>query len=337
MLSKAPFCTRVLVVCLAIEAIKQLAVSNQDTLEGYRLRQIEIHQALVVPSNADGIEVHTVLRSVSDKVISVRGWKEFEILSVTAESRWTQHAKGFIMADFTAPDHKITPSALGHAVFIRRIDPEDMWTSLRKLGLNHGPSFQNTKSIVQDGSPKNGVRLGVTTMSVADCDTQAQSKHVLHQTTLDSVIVAAYAALPSAGANDDAAKVPRSIQMLWVSAAMPTTAGHVFTCNAKLGHVSTQSIQADIAVIDGLGAGRAVLEVEGLVCQSLGRSAAAADQEKQKPWTKELATKIEWAPDLQLSMGLPGASQAAKTKLSPPRGIDPKDKTMLMGLRRVCV
>ena len=324
-------------VCLAIEAIKQLAASSQGTLGGYKLRQVEIHQALVVPSNADGIEVQTVLRSVSDKVIGARGWKEFEILSVTAESRWTQHAKGFIMADFTTPDHKITPSALGDSAFIRRIDPEDMWASLRKLGLNHGPSFQNTKSIVQDGSTKNGVRLGVTTIGVADYDTQVQTKHVLHPTTLDSVIVSAYAALPSAGANDDAGKVPRSIQKLWVSAAMPTTAGHVFTCNARLGHVSTQSIQADIAVIDGLGAGQAVLEVEGLVCQSLGRSVAAADQEQQKPWTKELATKIEWAPDLQLSMGLPGASQAAKTKLSPPRAMDPKDKAMLMGLRRVCV
>lgn len=86
-------------VCLAIEAIKQQLAAlknNTQDLRGYRLRQVEIHQALVVPDDDNGIEVQTVLHSVSDNVIGARGWKEFEILSVTADSRWTQHAKGFI-------------------------------------------------------------------------------------------------------------------------------------------------------------------------------------------------------------------------------------------------
>lgn len=329
-------------VCLAIEAMKQQLGDRLKEVGGYSLRQIEIHQALVVPDDDHGIEVQTVLRSLSDKVIGARGWKEFEVLSITAESRWTQHAKGLIMADFTTPGQSTKGAAsnpLDEAVFIRRIDPEDMWAGLHKLGMCHGPSFQNTRSIVQDGRAKNGVRVAVTTIGVADCATDAQStsKHLLHPTTLDSVWMGSYAALPSAGANDDAAKVPRSIQKLWVSATMPTAAGHVFTCNTKLVHASTQKMQADITVIDD---GQAVLEVEGLVCQSLGRSATTGDQQAQQKL--ELAAKIEWAPDLQLSMGLPGASEAAQAKLSPPRGEveiarDAKDKAMLMVLRRVCV
>jgi acyl transferase domain-containing protein len=82
-------------VCLAIEAMKQLANTDSDAPAlGYKLRNVEIHQALVVPDNVDGIEVQTVLRSVSDKTIGARGWKQFEVLSVTADSRWTQHAEG---------------------------------------------------------------------------------------------------------------------------------------------------------------------------------------------------------------------------------------------------
>lgn len=332
-------------ICLAIEASKLLAASSTDNHipTGYSLRDVEIHQALVVPDNAAGIEVQTVLRSVSDKIMGVRGWREFEILSVTADSRWTQHAKGLIMADFTQLDEgKITPSLLEESAYTRRIDPENMWASLRRLGLNHGPSFQNTRSITQDGRPKSHLRLGVTTIGVAncDCDVDAKDRHVLHPTTLDSVFIASYAALPAAGANDEGARVPRSIQRLWVSAAMPAEAEHAFTCNTKLGHVSAQSIQADVAVIDGLGAGKAVLEMEGLVCQSLGRSATASagqDQDQQEPWTKELATKIEWAPDVLLSIGLPGASQAIKAEISQPMIISPSDEAVLMGLRRVCV
>lgn len=67
-------------VCLAIEAMKQL---SSEPASGYKLRDIEINQALAVPDNADGIEIQTVLRSVSDKTIGTGGWKEFEILSVT--------------------------------------------------------------------------------------------------------------------------------------------------------------------------------------------------------------------------------------------------------------
>lgn len=334
-------------ICLAIEASKQLTASSTDNHipTGYNLRDVEIHQALVVPDNAAGIEVQTVLRSVSDKIMGARGWREFEILSVTADSRWTQHAKGLIMNDFTQvnDDDKILPSLLEESAYTRRIDPENMWASLRRLGLNHGPSFQNTKSITQDGSPKSHVRLGVTTIGVADCDcdSEREDRHVLHPTTLDSVFIASYAALPAVGANDEGARVPRSIQKLWVSAAMPAEAGQAFTCNTKLGHVSAQSIQADVAVVDGLGAGKAVLEMEGLVCQSLGRSATASaggqDQDQQEPWTKELATKIEWAPDVLLSIGLPGALQAIKAKISQPMMISPSDEAVLMGLRRVCV
>lgn len=333
-------------ICLAIEASKQLAGSSADNHipTGYSLRDVEIHQALVVPDNAAGIEVQTILRSVSDKIMGARGWREFEILSVTADSRWTQHAKGLIMTDLSpVDDDKITTSLLEESAYTRRIDPENMWASLRRLGLNHGPSFQNTKSITQDGSPKSNVRLGVTTIGVADCDcnTEPEDRHVLHPTTLDSVFIASYAALPAAGANDEGARVPRSIQKLWVSAAMPTEARHTFTCNTKLGHVSAQSIQADVVVVDGLGAGKAVLEMEGLVCQSLGRSATASaggqDQDQQEPWTKELATKIEWAPDVLLSIGLPGATQAIKAEISQPMMISPSDEAVLMGLRRVCV
>jgi NADPH:quinone reductase-like Zn-dependent oxidoreductase/ubiquinone/menaquinone biosynthesis C-methylase UbiE len=170
---------------------------------------------------------------------------------------------------------------------------------------------------------------------VADCD--AQGKHVLHPTTLDSVVISSYAALPGAGAHDDSPRVPRSIQKLWVSSDMATMAGHAFTCNTKLPHADAQSYQADIAVVDGLGGNKTVLKMEGLVCQSLGRSAMAASQDQQQPWTKELCADIQWAPDLGLSMGLPGASQAVKEKLSPPQEMNPKDKDVLMGLRRACV
>ena len=80
---------------LAIEAMKQLANQNNETpATGFRLRDVEISQALVMPDTADGIKLQTVLSSVSKKEIGIRGWKKIEVSSVTADSRWTQHAEG---------------------------------------------------------------------------------------------------------------------------------------------------------------------------------------------------------------------------------------------------
>ncbi|KAL2142027.1 hypothetical protein VTI28DRAFT_1717 [Corynascus sepedonium] len=316
-------------ICLAIEAMKQLSA---ESAPGYKLRDIEIHQALVVPDNADGIEIQTVLRTLSDKTIGARGWREFEILSVTQDSHWTQHAKGLITIDSHPTDKKSVPSPLEDSGYTRRIDPEDMWSSLRKHGMNHGHLFRNTTSIVQDGSPKNKIRRCVTTIEVAVCDADAPvSKHLLHPTTLDSVVIASYAALPGGGTQEEGARVPVSIQKLWVSAAVANTPGHAFTCHTQMGHLNPKSFQADVTVVDN---SVPVLEVEGLVCQSLGRS---FDPEQQPQWTKDMYAKVEWAPDLLLSTGLSDGSQAAKTWLGPPRELKPKDKHVLMGLRRICV
>lgn len=82
-------------LCLAMEAMKQLAALNNETpATGFRLRDIEIAQALVVPDTADGIELQTVLSTVSSKEIGVRGWKKFSVTSVNGDSRWTPHAEG---------------------------------------------------------------------------------------------------------------------------------------------------------------------------------------------------------------------------------------------------
>jgi acyl transferase domain-containing protein/NADPH:quinone reductase-like Zn-dependent oxidoreductase/NAD(P)-dependent dehydrogenase (short-subunit alcohol dehydrogenase family)/ubiquinone/menaquinone biosynthesis C-methylase UbiE len=321
-------------VCLAIEAMKQLVDNDGDNndsghITGYRLREVDISQALVVPDNGEGVEVQTVLRAADDKAIGSRGWRQFDVSSVTADSQWTQHAKGWITAEVDmAPPNPIASSFLADSAYTRRVHPEDMWASLREKGLHHGRLFQNTTSIMQDIDAKAREARCVTNIEVADVG----RKHVLHPTTLDSVFISSYAALSGAGAGDDSAKVPRSIQKLWVSSRMNTTAGHVFICNAALPHQDARSYEANILVVDKT---EPVLELQGFVGQSLGHSAAEA--EDTQPWTRELCAKVEWVPDLSLSHGLPGALPAIKKRLSLSKEIDARNRDVMMALRRVCV
>ena len=248
-------------------------------------------------------------------------------------TKLTRKLSQLITADFSEVQDKLTTqSVVETSGFTRRIEPEDLWSNLRTLSIQHGPHFQNITSIVQEGK-KSKTKCCVATFGIADCD--AQCKHVLHPTTLDSVIVSIYAALPGAGAHDDSAKVPRSIRSLWVSSGMPTTAGRSLACNTNLVGSNAQRCEADIAVVD---AGRMVLEVEGLVLQSLGHSVDQQQQrDGQQPWAKELCADVRWAPELALSAGLPGAAEAIKAKLSPALAVDPNDEVVMMRLRRVCV
>lgn len=319
-------------LCLAIEAMKQIAEKNAEEgqLSSVALRDVEIYSALVVPDNAGGIELQTSLQSVSDKDISARDWKRWEISSVTADNRWAHHAHGLIQAKFDAPPPKIAGSIDHGMNYVRQINPEDLWAGLRALGLNHGPSFRNISSIKQDGCIKD-TRRCVTTITVPDASA-AFDKHVIHPATLDSIVVTSLAALPIAGANDQGPRVPRSIRSFRISTSMNATAGHEYVCNTKLPHNDLNTLSANITLADGQ---HSVLEIRGLVLQSLGPSGLIIDE----PWNRELCTEMRWAPDLTktLSLNLSGASQGLQKMLNPAGKTWQYEKDILMRLRRVCV
>ncbi|EAQ86385.1 hypothetical protein CHGG_07638 [Chaetomium globosum CBS 148.51] len=162
---------------------------------------------------------------------------------------------------------------LGESGYTRRVDPEDLFAELRMQGVHHGPMFQNTTSIVQDGRSKEP--RCVTTIEVADVGT----KHVVHPTTLDSVIISSYAALSGSGASNDSAMLPQSIpEALGLEPHGHDGPATPFMCNTKAPRQDAQGSEAHISVVDGA---EAVIEVQGFVCQSLGQSAAVDAEEKQ--------------------------------------------------------
>lgn len=339
-------------ICLAIEAIKQLesmgirdaAGHDNSDISGYRLRDVELLTALVVPDNADGLEVQTALRPANDRTIGIRGWKHWEVSSVTMEGRWTLHAKGLVRAEVAGSSLLGTSQNLTiHPLsrYTRRVDADDMFASLRSKGIYHGPLFQNTTAIEQDGR----AARSVSSLKIADTASEVVEDlprhHVLHPTTLDSVILSCYSALPSVGdidSDDGDAKLPHSIQELWVSSSIGREAGRALKSYATISHKSPQSFQADTIVIQNDGneqTSQRVLELHGLVCRSMGSSSRPSAMTSGK-WQKELCTRIEWAPDLSLRQ--PHALEHLKQQLG---GIPEKDMAMsrevVLRLRRVCV
>lgn len=322
-------------VVLAIEAVKRLTSSSDKPVTGYRLRDVDIMAALVIPDDSDGIEVQTTLRDVSDRTIGARGWKHFEILSVTLDNRWTTHAQGLITPEFTSSATTASgPSTASLSGYTRHIDPQDLWANLRAQGIVHGPKFQNIPSIIQDGrSLRSLTRVVVPDVSVPK---DLPRQHVIHPTTLDSIVVAAYATLPPASTYDDtAAKVPRSIQSLWVSSNMISAAGHQYTVDTTLAHVDSQALKADSLCILDESSNTPVFEMRGLVCQSLGAGGGSADADKteKRSLEKDICSTIEWAADLSLRQ--PEAIEQLKQHLAPSEDDEHDQLELFANLKRV--
>uniref|UniRef100_A0A8H7KF45 Carrier domain-containing protein n=1 Tax=Bionectria ochroleuca TaxID=29856 RepID=A0A8H7KF45_BIOOC len=286
-------------ICLAIEAVRQLVKLNNRTdmskIVGYKLKDVDFLQALVVPDNSDGIEIQTTLRSANTKDIGKQNWKEFEIWTVTLDNQWTQHAKGSISVEFE--DLSVT-TAIGRGVskvdikgYARRVIPADLFSNLKALGIAHGPMFQNMKHIIQSGSEMRSV----VTMSIPDTSLPKDlpQNHVLHPVTLDSIITSPYSAVPGAGAHETAAKVPRAVKNFWVSGSIGSIPGHLLKVGSIINHDNIQGMEADLSVHDE--SGRMVLEIKGFLYQSLGKNLSLSKIER---WQTELCNIVHWSLDI---------------------------------------
>jgi acyl transferase domain-containing protein/NADPH:quinone reductase-like Zn-dependent oxidoreductase len=297
-------------ICMAIEAVRQL---EKGDVSGFRLRDIKFLFALVIPDGADGVEIRTTLRPVPERDIGACGWRTFEISSVTLDNRWTLHAEGMIIVDRKAGAPETLAERRPMSIYTRHKDPQDLFANLRAGGIYHGPLFQNTTKIVQDGREARAV-CDITVRHEASADTDpaaAAPKTLLHPITLDAIVVAFYTTLPSVGALQEDPKLPSSIASMWISNDISREIGSTLKCDTSLMRDDTQSGSVNITVTDGQ-TDATVLKIQGLGCASLGRgSGIAARQDAANKgdvmtakWEQEVCSKLAWGPDLSLQQPL---------------------------------
>ncbi|KAL4865188.1 hypothetical protein BDV12DRAFT_200380 [Aspergillus spectabilis] len=302
-------------ICLAIEAARQLekadaaagATSEANSISGFRLRDVNFLFACVIPDNADGVEIRTTLQSVPEREIGARGWRRFEVSSVTLENRWTLHAKGMIMVERGVTPLESTEQRRPLSTYTRQPDPQDLFANLRACSINHGPLFQNTTVIIQDGREARSV-CDITIRHEASSDTDpvvAAQETLLHPITLDAVVVAFYSVLPSVGALQEDPKLPRSVASMWVSSDISGEMGRTLRCDTSLVHDDAASGIADITVFDG-ESDAPVLKIQGVELASLGRGSGAtarqdaANKGVNSKWEQEVCSRLVLGPDLSL-------------------------------------
>lgn len=316
--------------------------SSPDGDVYFSLRDVELVQALVLSSDPEAeVDLRMMIRSCDERSLGAKGWHDFYIHSLSGDTggTWVEHCTGMIRIEETKGQPGLGDSTLpvlqamrDTEAYTNETNPENLWEALRDTGICHGPLFRNISRIESSG------RWSLSTFSAADTARDMphryESQHIIHPTSLDSVLQAAYCPLIAGGTNLKSTLVPRRLKGMRISSRLfdfgTGSELHALACIKNQG---SHSSSADVVVYDESGTGsdgsstpEVLIEMEDLVLQSLG----AGSLHDQRTGNENICCTWTWAPDVTLmDLG----------RLRDQLSVDaaPEERHLMMDLRRCTI
>ncbi|EGP90777.1 putative polyketide synthase [Zymoseptoria tritici IPO323] len=200
-------------LCMAIDAIGQMQTQQDGETNGleYHLRNIAFPHALVLPEDEGaGCQLHFHLQACPDWDLQSHGWFQFHIYSREPKSSgrdvWRLHCSGqtkMQVSDGIVRSGEqiaagIASTAASHSSLAlsdtKAMDPQDLWATLRRVGIEYGAAFRNFRRIIYGDS--NSSTVACVELHVADTASTMprghESAYAMHPTTIDAVLQAAY-------------------------------------------------------------------------------------------------------------------------------------------------
>lgn len=210
---------------MAIEAMNQMTRPDL-VVDGFELKNVVFHRALIVPGDSNGVETHFHLRELSDKSTSFIPWSEFRLYSYE-QAEWHENCHGYIRAQRSTLINEV---ANGKGAFSgmqdmqqigdelaktcnTAMDKHQLYTKLNECGFGFGPSFQRLRNGFYSSQIK--ARADVDIYQWPDED--FPQLHIVHPTTLDGILHLSLAALAQGGQRSVSTAVPSSIKKAWIS------------------------------------------------------------------------------------------------------------------------
>jgi acyl transferase domain-containing protein len=194
-------------LCMAIEACRQLSsdlwAKDSGTDVEYRLREVNIKRALVVPETDEGVETCLSMHDRSTSAVaSSDTWHEFRIFSYTASAGWTENCRGLVSVGVRQLGNKQlttecqTEWASAHADSCQSMDSITFYEGVDAIGLTYGPLFQGLKNITIDPQVSDRA-AGVVEVTNTRFGNPKEYEHerLLHPATLDSFLQLALVSL----------------------------------------------------------------------------------------------------------------------------------------------
>ena len=257
-------------VIAVIEAARQLA-DPEAQLSGFRLRDVNMKRALIVPDTKEGIEVVLTLKPVDESSVGTSAhWRRFQVVTYNPNGNdWIEHCTGYVAVDYetSAPNpvdqgreaqHDTERWKAAYTIAVEQCQSpwnfSKAYERMARVGLNFGPLFQNC-SDVRGTSDQSGQTMGMVTVpDVASVMPKGLvSPHLMHPACMDSLMHYALAAIMDAtGKNKlEVAMVPRFIKDIWISATLNSEPGHVYRAHSQTRKIAFEKFSTDVVVWDG--------------------------------------------------------------------------------------
>ncbi|KAI1800249.1 hypothetical protein F4811DRAFT_556979 [Daldinia bambusicola] len=292
---------------MVLEGIRNLT-ENTPGVSGYRLRDVSVMSALIIPQTDEGIEAQLHMHS-HDHLPSSKGpasW-DFWIYSVLGDE-WKLHCAGQVSVETSAaavlpsetPNKLTTPQDDIFNVFDApstfSIDSRQFYQFLYKQGAHFGEKFQLLKNIsVKEKNKEATARVKFEEWTRLVEQNQL-SKHIIHPSTLDSLLHVIFAA-----AHEEWEALPPMV---------PTQFSDVYVSRSLLDEDTENTIllhgkmtDRGISYMDGdVTAVNSVTKVPVIVLQGCRHSSfhAAKRQGSDGAEPKTLFHQLEWKPDISL-------------------------------------
>jgi 2-polyprenyl-3-methyl-5-hydroxy-6-metoxy-1,4-benzoquinol methylase len=299
---------------MAVEAAYQRATARSVHIVSYRLRDISIGHALVISQTSDEVETLLSLRTYKEGIqFSSEIWDEFCISSSTNGVTWTEHCRGLISVQKYIEPTEVDDGREADEEkeeYIRmitefeeecqtEIETNEIYMSLRDLGLNFGPTFANMK---EARASSNKCIAEISIPNTADVmPAKFEYPFIVHPASLDSFIHAVFPMGIGDKNHNQGTPVPTFIAEMVLLHGISKEPSHVFTVYAKSerkdsgGNISKgfrQTINS-LAVFDVEQTNsKPVITVSGLEFSTLSRESTADSREK----TQRLSYQTQWEP-----------------------------------------
>ncbi len=294
-----------------IEASRQLA-DPKLKVSGFRLRDISLKRALLIPDDKEGVETSLVFSRMDESSLwGSSVWKKFQMLSYNpVGDDWIEHCTGYVALDYETANGPIDSGREAEAelkswaetlksVKERCTVPEDMegtYDNLITAGLVFGPLFKNLTD-VKGTSDSLGEVIGIVTVpDVAKVmPKNYMHSHLLHPATMDSMLHLFIASVMdlTGKKNLDRAMVPTFIKDVWISADISSEPSTKFQGHGKSTLLAFDKHQSDVTIWDGVD-DKPRISIRGLRATPLESVEASTGQ------TRKLCHNIEWKADVDL-------------------------------------
>lgn len=297
-------------IAMAIEAACQHTILEQSKISGYKLREITISHALVVPEGE--VETMFCLRPYSESSRAAsEAWHQFSIFSVTGAENWTEHCRGLISVQKKVVVNEVDGQRLVdeenafHAKMIADaeatcstdVDIKKIYADLKAAGLHYGPTFALMARA--RAAPYQSVGELHVHDTAAVMPSQFEYPFVVHPSTLDGCIQALFPGIAEAEGPIQEAAMPTYVEEIFVSSRISREPNHQFRVYAKSEKKSVRQSASSITVFNKEDADLdPMITFTGLTCSSLPK---AHTDEIREP--RKLCFQTRWAasPDFLFS------------------------------------